>query len=53
MVALKRWCQAGGLRAKCSLRRNILGARKDFVAQCECLASKFGLRKIVLQKKNL
>ena len=29
------------------------GLRKDFEAQCECLASEFGLRKIVLQKKPL
>ena len=29
------------------------GTRKDFVAQCECLASEFGLRKIVLQKKKI
>ena len=28
------------------------GPRKDFVAQCECLASEFGLQKIVLQKKK-
>ena len=28
------------------------GPRKDFVAQCECLASEFGVRKIVLQKKK-
>ena len=28
------------------------GPRKDFEAQCECLASEFGLRKIVLQKKK-
>ena len=29
------------------------GLRKDFVAQCECLASEFDLRKIVLQKKKI
>ena len=28
------------------------GPGKDFKAQCECLASEFGLRKIVLQKKK-
>ena len=27
-------------------------SRKNFVEQCECLASEFGLRKIVLQKKK-
>ena len=33
-------------------RRLFSGPRKHFVAQCECLASEFGLRKIVPKKKE-
>ena len=29
------------------------GTCKDFVWQCECLASEFDLRKIVLQRKKI